>query len=242
MQNALTGFGNYVVKHWELPDEGIWEPRTGREHHTHSRLLCWTALDRLISLHQQGLLSTDQVDVYKQNSELIRRQIQQRGWNQQLQSYVNVLDGDQLDASLLLLSWYGFEKAGSPRMQTTHRAIMESLATDGLLYRYRTEPPEGAFAICSFWEAEYVALGGGSLAQAHTLFRRLLNYRNDLGLYAEEIDPWTGAALGNFPQGFTHVGLISAALSIAEREKGEPQLAHREEAATKRSPQEGALA
>jgi GH15 family glucan-1,4-alpha-glucosidase len=245
MQNILTGFGNYVVKHWMLPDEGLWEPRTGREHHTHSRLLCWTALDRLISLHQQGMLSllgTAQLDVYKQNSELIRREIQQRGWNQQLQTYVSVLDGDQLDASLLLLSWYGFEKAGSPRMQTTHRAIMESLATDGLLYRYRTEPSEGAFAICSFWEAEYLALGGGSLAQSHAMFRRLLTYRNDLGLYGEEIDPQTGAALGNFPQGFTHVGLIGAALSIAEREKGEPQLAHREETATKRSSKEEAPA
>jgi GH15 family glucan-1,4-alpha-glucosidase len=126
-------------------------------------------------------------------------------------------------------------------MQTTHRTIMESLATDGLLYRYR-KLPEGAFAICSFWEAEYLALGGGSLAQAHALFRRLLTYRNDLGLYGEEIDPRTGAALGNFPQGFTHVGLIGAALSIAEREKGEPQLAHREETATKRSSQEEALA
>jgi len=92
-----------------------------------------------------------------------------------------------------------------------------------LLYRYRRDLPEGAFAICSFWEAEYLALGGGSLAQAHTLFRRLLTYRNELGLYGEEIDPRTGAALGNFPQGFTHVGLIGAALSIAEREKGEPQ-------------------
>jgi GH15 family glucan-1,4-alpha-glucosidase len=241
MQNALIGFGNYVVKHWELPDEGIWEPRTGREHHTHSRLLCWTALDRLVSLHKQGLLGGAQVEVYKQNSELIRRQIEQRGWNQQLQSYVSVLDGDQLDASLLLLSWYGFEKAGSSRMQTTHRAILESLATDGLLYRYRTEPAEGTFAICSFWEAEYLALGGGSLEQAQALFRRLLNYRNDLGLYGEEIDPRTGAALGNFPQGFTHVGLISAALSIAQLEKGEPQLAHREEAATKRDSPEGAL-
>ena len=125
-------------------------------------------------------------------------------------------------------------------MRTTYRAIQESLATtNGLLYRYRTEPLEGAFAICSFWEAEYLALGGGPLERAHALFQRLLNYRNDLGLYGEEIDPRTGAALGNFPQGFTHVGLIGAALSIAQREKGEPQLAHREETAAKTgSPEE----
>jgi GH15 family glucan-1,4-alpha-glucosidase len=240
MQKVLIGLGNYVVKHWMLPDEGIWEPRTGREHHTHSRLLCWTALDRLISLHEQGSLSAADVEVYKQNCELIRRQIEQRGWNQQLHSYVSVLDGNDLDASLLLLSWYGFEKAGSPRMQTTYEALQKSLATtNGLLYRYRTEPAEGAFAICSFWDAEYLALGGGSTVEAHALFRRLLSFRNDLGLYGEEIDPRTGAPLGNFPQGFTHVGLIGAALSIAEREKGKPPLAHREESATKSGSQEG---
>ena len=234
MQKVLIGLGDYVVKHWMLPDEGIWEPRTGREHHTHSRLLCWTALDRLMSLHEKGLLSGGDVDVYKENCELIRRQIEQRGWNPQLQSYVSALDGNELDASLLLLSWYGFEKAGSPRMQNTYKALQKSLATtNGLLYRYRTESPEGAFAICSFWDAEYLALGGGSTAEAHALFRRLLSFRNDLALYGEEIDPPTGAALGNFPQGFTHVGLIGAALSIAEREKGKPQLPHREESATK---------
>ena len=125
-----------------------------------------------------------------------------------------------------------FEKADSPRMRSTYRAILEHLGTtNGLLYRYRSDPPEGTFAICSFWEAEYLALGGGSLARAHALFRRLMAYRNDLGLYAEEIEPRTGDALGNFPQAFTHVGLIGAALSIREREKGEEQLPHRPEQA-----------
>ena len=236
MQKVLIGFGNYVVKHWEQPDEGIWEPRDGRKHHTHSRLLCWTALDRLISLHNQGRLRGAPADVYKQNCEAIRRQIEHRGWNDHLQSYASVLGGDQMDASLLLLSWYGFEKAGSPRMRGTYRAIVDQLGTtNGLLYRYHTDPPEGAFAICSFWETEYLALGGGSLAQSHALFRRLLAHRNDLGLYAEEIDPRTGAALGNFPQAFTHVGLIGAALSIRQREKGEQQLGHRPERATMRN-------
>jgi GH15 family glucan-1,4-alpha-glucosidase len=103
------------------------------------------------------------------------------------------------------------------------------------LYRYHTDPPEGAFAICSFWEAEYLALGGGSVAEARSLFEKLLTFSNDLGLYAEEIDPETGAALGNFPQAFTHIGLIGAALSISEREKGEQQLAHRPEAPAERT-------
>jgi GH15 family glucan-1,4-alpha-glucosidase len=234
MQKALLGYADYVVHHWQLPDQGIWEPRTGQQHHTHSRLLCWTALDRLTTLYDRGLLRGAPVDIYRHNTELMRREIERRAWNQQLQSYVSVLDGDQLDSSLLLLSWYGFEKGGSPRMQGTYRALLKRLGTpNGLLYRYPTEPGDGAFAICSFWEAEYLALGGGSLAQARTLFRRLLSYSNDLGLYGEEIDARTGAALGNFPQAYTHVGLISAALSIRQREKGERPLAHRPEHSTK---------
>jgi GH15 family glucan-1,4-alpha-glucosidase len=232
MQKVLIGFGNYVVKHWQEPDEGIWEPRTGRQHHTHSRLLCWTSLDRLVTLHDSGLLEGAPVEIYRQNCEAIRKQVEQRAWNENLNSYVSTLDGDQLDASLLLMSWYGFEKAGSPRMLGTHHAIRERLGTpNGLLYRYHSDPPEGAFAICCFWEAEYLALGGGSLEESRALFERLLTYSNSLGLYGEEIDPRTGITLGNFPQAFTHIGLISAALSIWEREKGERQLAHRPETA-----------
>ena len=228
MRKALAQFGNYVVKHWQEPDEGIWEPRSGREAHTHSRLLCWTALDRLLKLSAQGHLDHSNVTSFKTAREMIRKQIRKQAWNSEIQSYVSVIGGQDFDASLLLISWYGFEKADSKRMQLTYRALKQHLrADDCLLYRYRTEPPEGAFAICCFWEAEFLALGGGSLHAAHQLFRRLLAFQNDLGLYAEEIDPSTGAALGNFPQAFTHVGLIGAALSIQEREEGARQLSHR---------------
>ena len=234
MQKVLIGLGNYVVKNWDQPDEGIWEPRFGRQNHTHSRLLCWTAMDRLVRLSERGMLRGAPVEAYKKTSESIRHQIEGRAWNERLQSYVSVLDSDYLDASLLLLTWYGFAEAKSPRMQATYRAIRLHLGTPaGLLYRYCTENPEGTFAICSFWEAEYLALGGGSLQEARDLFAQLLEYANDLGLYGEEIDATTGAALGNFPQAFTHVGLIGAALSIRQREKGEQQLAHRPPAATK---------
>ena len=233
MQKALVGFGNYVVKHWNQPDEGIWEPRTGRRHHTHSRLMCWTALDRLVLLAEQGKIKAPNLHEYKHNRDEIQQQISTRGWNSRLESYVSVLDGDDLDASLLLLSWYGFEKADSRRMQSTYRAIRKCLATsDGLLYRYRTNPPEGAFAICSFWEAEYLALGGGNSDECMQLMKVLFKYRNDLGLYGEEIDADTGDALGNFPQAFTHIGLIGAALSLDQRLKGEQQLAHRRQGAT----------
>jgi GH15 family glucan-1,4-alpha-glucosidase len=227
MQEALIGFGNYVVKNWNQPDQGIWEPRSEPENHTHSRLLCWTSLDRLATLSERGMLSGTPIELYKQHRDAIRDQIEKRAWNEELQSYVSVLDGNELDSSLLLLSWYGFEEAGSPRMRSTYTAIRERLGTpDGLLYRYEKEK-EGTFAICSFWEAEYLAMGGGTLDEAHQLFRQLIKYRSDLGLFGEEIDAGTGAALGNFPQAYTHVGLIGAALSISQRENGERQLQHR---------------
>jgi GH15 family glucan-1,4-alpha-glucosidase len=233
MQKALVGFGNYVVKHWDLPDQGIWEPRTSPRDHTHSRLLCWTALDRLISLSDQGKLKGAPLEEYKKQASAIHEQVQHRGWNSKLESYVSELDGDKLDSSLLLLSWYGFEKADSPRMRSTYRRLRERLSTrEGLLYRSELLPPEGTFAICSFWEAEYLALGGGSAREARNLIKTLAKYRNDLGLYGEEIDAESGMPLGNFPQAFTHVGFIGAALSLDQREKGEQQLAHRPESAT----------
>jgi GH15 family glucan-1,4-alpha-glucosidase len=233
MQKVLMGLGDFVLKHWQLPDEGIWEPRNGRQHHTHSRLLCWTALDRLSALCDQGKLPRKHVERYRHNAELIKQEILTRGWNPELQSYVSVLDGDQLDSSLLLLSWYGFEKADSPRMQSTYRALRQKLGTpEGLLFRYETQAHEGTFAICSFWEAEFLALGGGTVTEAESLMKSLLHYGNAVGLYGEEIDGRTGAALGNFPQAFTHVGLIGAALSLEQRKKGEQQLMHRPESAT----------
>jgi GH15 family glucan-1,4-alpha-glucosidase len=232
MQKVLLGFGDYVVKHWCLPDEGIWEPRSGRQHHTHSRLMCWTALDRLVSLSEQGKLKRGNIDSYRKHRDFIQQEISTRGWNERLQSYVSVFDGNDLDASLLLLSWYGFEKPDSPRMRSTYAAICRTLGTgEGLLYRYAAQPREGAFAICSFWSAEYLALGGGSSEDCLHLMKSLLRYCNDLGLYGEEIDPDSGDALGNFPQAFTHIGLIGAALSLDQRVKGEQQLAHRPESA-----------
>ena len=221
-QKVLVGFGKYVATHWNLADEGIWEPRSGGADHTHSRLLCWTALDRLLALSDKGLLDGVPRQQFEMERERIRRQIENRAWNESLQSYVSVLDGDCVDATLLRLPWYGFEEAQSSRMKSTYRKIRQELsAGDSLLFRYRSQPPEGAFGICGFWAVEYLALGGGTLQEAYDLFNQLLKYGNDLGLFAEEIDPGTGDALGNFPQAFTHIGLISAALTLEEKERGE---------------------
>ncbi len=228
-ERALCAFGEYVCQHWQEPDDGIWEPRSGAAHNTHSRVLCWTALDRLLQLHADGHLQRAPVAKFQTNRELIRREVEARAWNPRLGSYVAQLDGDRMDATLLLLSWYGFEPAGTDRMRGTYACIRQMLgAGDGLLYRYRTDdsPGEGAFGICSFWAAEYLALGGGTPEEARDLFERVCAYANDVGLFAEEIDPATGAALGNFPQAFTHVGLINAAVSLARRLEGATPLEH----------------
>ena len=228
-ERTLCAFGEYVCRHWQEPDEGIWEPRSGAAHNTHSRVLCWTALDRLLQLHAQGHLTRAPAAMFQKNRELIRGEVEARAWNPDLGSYVAQLGGDRLDATLLLLPWYGFEDAGTDRMRGTYARVREMLgAGDALLYRYRTEdsPGEGAFGICSFWGAEYLALGGGTPEEARDLFEQLCGYANDVGLFAEEIEPSTGAALGNFPQAFTHVGLINAAVSLARRLAGAPPLEH----------------
>ena len=231
-QKVLIDLGRYVTENWKRADEGMWEPRDGRAHHTHSRLLCWTAMDRLMTLARQGAIEKAPDELFAQHRQRIQRDIEENAWNESLGSYVETYGGAELDASLLQMTWYGFEAADAPRMAGTYRAIDRELrAAPGLLYRYKTSPPEGAFGICSFWDAEYLALGGGSLEQARCTFECLLSFRNALGLLAEEIDPRTGEALGNFPQAFTHVGLINAAISIHERKEGKRQLPHREEAA-----------
>jgi GH15 family glucan-1,4-alpha-glucosidase len=219
-QKALTGFGKYVAKNWDQPDEGIWEPRSGRRNHTHSRLLCWTALDRLLAMEEKGLIAGIPRDWFARERDRIRQQIENRAWNDLLKSYADVLDSDGVDATLLRIPWYGFEEASSERMRTTYKKICQHLsAGDGLLFRYKTEPREGAFGICGFWGVEYLALSG-MLQEAHRQFNSLLEFGNDLGLFAEEIDPTSGEALGNFPQAFTHIGLISAALTLSEQERG----------------------
>jgi GH15 family glucan-1,4-alpha-glucosidase len=186
--------------------------------------MCWTALDRLLALSEKGMLRGAPRELFTRERDRIKAQIYTRAWNEKIRTYVSVLDGDEndMDATLLRLAWYGFEHADSERMKRTYSCVRSRLSPrDNLLYRYPRNPPEGAFGVCGFWGVEHLALGGGTLQQAHHAFQELLQYQNDLGLYAEETDPTTGTALGNFPQAFTHVGLISAAITMAEKERGE---------------------
>ena len=216
-RRMLRGFGETVCRRWHEPDEGIWEVRGGRLQHTYSKVMCWVALDRLLRLSQSGHLRIP-VERYTRVRDSIRQAIETRGYNKRLGSYVSVFDGEDLDASLLLLMRYGYVDPHSTRARGTYKLITERLGRDGLLYRYLSEndglpPGEGAFGICSFWAVDCLALQD-ELDAADAAFEKMLGYGNDLGLYAEEVDPESGRALGNFPQAFTHVGLIDAAITL----------------------------
>jgi GH15 family glucan-1,4-alpha-glucosidase len=226
-QRLLDHLGHTVCKRWREPDEGIWEGRSGRFHHTHSKALCWVALDRLIQMHEAGAISVC-IDELRAERAAIRAEIEARGYNERLGSYTSLFDGEDVDASLLTLPLYGYVDGAHPRMRSTCALTHERLGHDGLIFRYQgtddgLPPGEGAFGIASFWAVECLARGG-SLEVATADFERLLTCANDVGLYAEEIDVSTGAALGNFPQAFTHVGLINAALTLAERAGEHPAI------------------
>jgi GH15 family glucan-1,4-alpha-glucosidase len=217
-RRMLAGLGRTVIRRWQEADEGIWEPRSGRSHHTASKALCWIAIDRLLRLHQRGQLRLD-ADELRRTRSAIRVAIEERGYSERMGSYVSVFDGEEVDASLLLLGLHGYADPASPRMRNTHAVIRERLGAGGLLYRLPPPPEpqrrEGAFGICCFWTVELRALEGAR-GEATAEFERLLACANDVGLYGEEIDPVSGEALGNFPQAFTHIGLINAALALEE--------------------------
>ena len=221
-QKALVDLGKLVCERWREPDQGIWEVRGERRHFTHSRVLCWATLDCLLDMHERNHLRAP-VELFARERQRIREEVERAGYSESFHSYTRTLGGGDIDASLLLLPWYGYTDAAAPRMKGTFARIRRDLyAGEGLYRRYhgRWTRGEGAFGICSFWAVEYLAMGGGSPAEAESAMRALLRHANDVGLYGEEILPETGAALGNFPQAYTHVGLINAALTLHERVTG----------------------
>lgn len=218
-QGMLRGFGEVVCERWLVPDAGIWEPREPPRLRTHSLVLAWVALTRLLELHGRGALRVPEAR-FAVERDAIRRVVSTRGFDARLGSYVAHLDGAEVDAALLLLGSYGFEDPSSARMRGTWRAVRERLSpAPGLLYRYERSVPdgEGAFGICSAWAVEHLARGGGRAEEAVAWLEALLARANDVGLFAEEFDPRTGGALGNFPQAFTHVGVVNAVLTVAGR-------------------------
>jgi len=217
----IRGFGETACRLWREPDHGIWEIRGAPRHHTFSKVMCWVALDVVADLREAGLIRRS--SRCASGLMAIRDVVEDRGYNEQLQSYVATLDGDRTDASLLLMGSLGFLDVRNPRICSTFDRVQGELGRNGLLMRYGDGTDgfpshEGAFAICSFWAAEHLARRGEAAA-AHRTFDHLIGFSNDLGLLSEEIDPDTGAQLGNFPQAYTHVGLINAAKAIAAAEK-----------------------
>jgi GH15 family glucan-1,4-alpha-glucosidase len=219
--DLLVGLGETVCRRWPEPDEGIWEVRGGRRHHTYSKVMCATALDQLLVLHEQGHLDQIPAERFETNRDMLRDELESRGCcRDEPRVYTATYEGDDLDAALLRLPMTGYIQAGDERMVRTLDAILEELGQgDGLLLRYPhghdgLEGREGAFALCTFWAVEALALADRD-DEAVQLFEQMLDHANDLGLYAEQIDPETGSFRGNFPQAFTHLGLVNAALTLA---------------------------
>ena len=218
LQMALV---EYLERIWEQPDEGIWEVRGGPQHFTHSKLMAWVALDRSIkSAEMFGLPGP--LDHWRGLRNRMHAEVCARGYNEKLGSFVQTYGSSNLDASLLLIPIVGFLPPEDPRVRGTVAAVESRLVTEGLVYRYDTvetrdglPPGEGAFLACSFWLADNLVLLGRR-KDARDLFERLLDLRNDVGLLAEEYDPVAKRQLGNFPQAFSHVGVIDTALNLRE--------------------------
>jgi GH15 family glucan-1,4-alpha-glucosidase len=201
---------------WDQPDDGIWEVRGGRRHFTHSKVMAWVAFDRAVRSAEDFGLDAP-LDRWRALRETIHRQVCERGFNADRNSFVQSYGTTALDASLLLIPIVGFLPASDPRVRGTVAAIERELVHDGLVLRYDTEagadglpPGEGAFLACSFWLVDNYLLQGRR-DDARALFERLLSLRNDVGLLSEQYDPVDKRQLGNFPQAFSHLSLINTA-------------------------------
>jgi GH15 family glucan-1,4-alpha-glucosidase len=208
----------WLIEHWDQPDEGIWETRGGRRNYTYSRLMSWVAVERAIRIAQQRGLPAD-VTRWAGVRDRIYNQIVERGWHSARRAFVQHYESDVLDASLLLMPLCKFIAPTDPRWLSTLDAITKELVSDSLVYRYNIEAsPDGlagqeaTFSLCSFWWVEALARAG-RLDEARLAFEKMLSYANHVGLYSEEIGS-TGEQLGNFPQAFTHLALISAAYNL----------------------------
>ncbi len=215
---------DWVCDHWREPDQGIWEMRGPPQEFVHSKMMCWVAMDRGIRLAEtRGFPGS--VDRWRAARDAIYEEIMAKGWSSKRQAFVQAYGSEALDASALLMPSVLFMSPTDPRVLKTIAAIQKDLASDHLVYRYRLRDSpdglkgeEGTFSLCSFWLVEALTKAG-RLEEARILFERMLGYANSLGLYAEEIGR-RGEALGNFPQAFTHLGLIAAAVNL-DRALGE---------------------
>jgi GH15 family glucan-1,4-alpha-glucosidase len=226
--SSVCAYADWVAKSWHLPDEGIWEVRGGRQHFVYSKLMCWVALDRAIRLARKRSLPAD-VERWRKTRDAIFEEIMQKGWSDKQGAFVQSYGSSDLDAANLMMSLTLFLSPMDPRLLGTLDAMMKSpreggLTSNHLVFRYNVEAgadglcgEEGTFNICTFWLVEALTRAGrydrARLEQARLIFERMLGFANHVGLYAEETGVH-GEALGNFPQAFTHLALISAAFNL----------------------------
>jgi GH15 family glucan-1,4-alpha-glucosidase len=216
VQRAVMKF---LEKGWKEPDEGIWEVRGPRRHFTHSKVMAWVAYDRAVAAVDHFGLDGP-IDEWRMTRDRIRDEILTRGFNRELNSFVQFYGSTSADASLLMLPSLGFLAPDDPRMLGTVDLIRRQLASNGLIRRYPADPDldslppgEGTFLLCTFWLADVLALQG-KRDEACEIFEHLLSLRSDVGLLAEQYDPLSRRLLGNFPQAFSHVGLINTARNL----------------------------
>ncbi len=212
----------WLEENWRREDSGLWEVRGPSRHFTHSKVMAWVAFDRGIRAHDD-FGREGPIDRWRAFRDEIEHEVMTRGWSDAKQSFTQSYDSDALDASALVMALVGFIPASDPKMVSTVAALERELLVEGFLLRYRTDEDgvdglpegEGVFLACSFWLVEVLALQGRH-DDAAALFDRLVALRNDVGLLAEEYDPRTGRQLGNFPQAFTHLALVEAAIALGE--------------------------
>ena len=227
IRRFLVALADTAAARWQQSDQGIWEIRGEPRHFLYSKVMCWVALDRAVALADR-LGAKDRVGDWKRVRDEIHETVLREGWSDTAGAFTQWFGSEELDASNLMLPIVGFLPADDPRMLATVDAIAARLTDDrGLVYRYRTAAgatgdglpgAEGSFLLCTFWLAQALALAGRT-GQARDVFERAARYANDVGLLAEEVDAGTGELLGNFPQAFSHIGLVNAAYAIAEAER-----------------------
>jgi GH15 family glucan-1,4-alpha-glucosidase len=207
---------------WQKPDHGLWEIRREPRHYVHSKLMCWVAIDRAVTL-ADDLGAGNKVETWKREREKVKTAILEEGWSDSAQSFTQSFGSDDLDAAALVIPMVGLLPYDDSRVVATVNAVKDRLVDrNGLVNRYRKNDglggDEGAFLLCTFWLVEALA-GLGETEQAREIFEKTVAYANDLGLMSEEVDGATGTMLGNFPQAFSHVGLINAAWAISESQR-----------------------
>jgi GH15 family glucan-1,4-alpha-glucosidase len=221
----LCACADAAAAHWREPDHGIWEIRGEPRHFLHSKVMCWAALDRAIALADL-LQAADRVPEWARERDEIHREVLARGWNPEAGAFTQYFGSAEPDAANLTLPITGFLPADDPRVLATIDAVERRLTDErGLVHRYRSPDgipgPEGAFLLCTFWLAHALALAG-RVPRARAVFEQALAHLNDVGLLPEEISPATGEHLGNFPQAFSHIGLVNAAWAIGQAESQGP--------------------